>query len=163
MDDFYLYLHCGDSLAAHTDNHAGDFVVDLPKTYKLDGHWGCALTVIAMSTHTEQKTDRLYVCSNLIKESYVKDTFLPMLRSVPTTNEETLDLEFSTPYYTPIRHRGLNRVRIFMRGDRLNPCRFKLNRLYCTLRQEEFIRITRVASSWVAVRVGVLTRRKWNW
>jgi hypothetical protein len=106
MDDFYLYLHCGDSLAVHTDNHAGDFVVDLPKTYKLDGHWGCALTEIAMSTHTEQKTDRLYVCSNLIKESYVKDTFLPMLRSVPTTNEETLDLEFSTPYYTPIRHRG---------------------------------------------------------
>jgi hypothetical protein len=104
-----------------------------------------------------------YVCSDLIKESYVKDTFLPMLRSVPTASEETLDLEFSTPYYTPIRHRGLNRVRIFMRGDRLNPCRFKLDRLYCTLRQEEFIWITRVASSWVAVRVGVLTCRKWNW
>jgi hypothetical protein len=50
--------------------------VDLPKTYQLDDHWGCALTEIAMSTHTEQKTDHLYVCSDLIKESYVKDTFL---------------------------------------------------------------------------------------
>ena len=29
----YLYLYCGDSLATHTDIHAGDFVVDLPKTY----------------------------------------------------------------------------------------------------------------------------------
>lgn len=86
-----------------------------------------------MSTHTEQKTERLYVCSDLFEEYYDKHMFIPMLRSVPITEEETLDLEFATPYYTPIRHWGLNRVRIFIRGDRLNPCRFKLDHLYCTL------------------------------
>jgi hypothetical protein len=79
MDDFYLHLHCGDSLVTHTDNHAGDFVVDLPKTYQLDGHWGCALTEIAMSIHGQNSTERQRylrsllhsLCSNVILTSFL--------------------------------------------------------------------------------------------
>lgn len=37
MEDVYLHLYSGDSLKAHSDNHAGDFVVDLPKRFLLEG------------------------------------------------------------------------------------------------------------------------------
>lgn len=115
------------------DNHAGDFVVDLPKTYLLEGQWECALTEIALSTYLEQKTARIYVCLDIVEESYVKETFLPILRPLITREEDTVDLEINTAYYMRLRHQDLNRVRIFIRDDRLNPCRFKIDRLYCTL------------------------------
>ena len=51
----------------------------------------------------------------------------------PDAGEGTLDLEFGRPYYTRVRQVELNRVRIFIKDDRLQPCRFKIDRLYCTL------------------------------
>ena len=39
MEEFYLYLYCGDSLSTHVNNHAGD----LPKTYLLERTLGMRL------------------------------------------------------------------------------------------------------------------------
>ena len=43
MDEFYLFLNSGDSLTTHVNNNAGDFVIDLPRIFKLQGGWECAL------------------------------------------------------------------------------------------------------------------------
>lgn len=133
MDDFYLYLYCGDSLATQVNNHAGDFVVVLPRTYRLNGRWECALVELTLKPQTEQRSDRLYVCTDLIDESYLRDTFLPILRTILPTDEDVIDIEFGTPHYMSIHRNELDRVRIFIRGDRLQPCRFKIDHLYCTL------------------------------
>ncbi|VDH91738.1 Hypothetical predicted protein [Mytilus galloprovincialis] len=53
MEDFYLHLFSGDSLSTHADNHAGDFVVDLPKRFLLEGTWECALTELALPSQPE--------------------------------------------------------------------------------------------------------------
>ena len=119
MEEFYLYLYCGESISTHVNNHPGDFVVDLPKTYLLEGRWECALTELTLHPQTERRTERLYLCSDLVQDSYLKNTFLPVLRSVDPTQEGTLDLEFGRPYYTRMRQMELNRVRIFIRDDRL--------------------------------------------
>jgi hypothetical protein len=92
MEEFYLYLYCGESLSTHVNNHAGDFVVDLPKTYLLEGRWECALTELTLHLQTERRTERLYLCSDLVQDSYLKNTFLPILRSVDPAQEGTLDL-----------------------------------------------------------------------
>ena len=52
-----------------------------------------------MTELTERRTERLYLCSDLVQDSYLKNTFLPILRSVDPTQEGTLDLEFGRPYY----------------------------------------------------------------
>ena len=132
MDEFYLYLYCGDSLATHANNHAGDFVVDLPKTYLLGRQWECALTEISLFTETEVSNLRLYFCADHVEETYVRNSFLPILRSFDTS-EGYLDLEFTRPYYMGVRMGELNQVRISIRGDDLQPCRFKVDRVYCTL------------------------------
>ena len=92
MEEFYLYLYCGDSLSTHVN--AGDFVVDLPRTYLLEGRWECALTELTLHPQTERRTERLCLCSDLVQDSYLKNTFLPVLRSVDPTQEGMLDLEF---------------------------------------------------------------------
>jgi hypothetical protein len=38
------------------NNHAGDFVVDLPKTYLLEGRWDCALTELTLHPQTRQES-----------------------------------------------------------------------------------------------------------
>ena len=131
LDDFYLYSV--DSLSTLMDNHAGILWSIYPKMYLLERQWECALTEIALSTYSEQKTALIYVCLDIVEESYVRETFLPILCSLLTSEEDTVDLEFNTAYYMRLRHQDLNRVRIFIRDDRLNPCLFKIDRLYCTL------------------------------
>jgi hypothetical protein len=133
MDDFYLYLYCGDSLATHVNNHAGDFLVDLPKSYRIQGQWECALTEITFVSQLERLTQRIYVCCDLADQSYVKETSLPVLRSIDVDADEKVDLIFNPPHYLKVNRQDLSRIQIFIRDDELNPCRFKIDRLYCTL------------------------------
>lgn len=132
MDEFYLYLYCGDSLKTQVDNHAGNFVVDLPKTYQMPGDWECALTELSTPTLTEEPSNRLYICTDIVEESHVRNSFLPVLRSIGS-REEYFDLDFVRPYYFKVRFEDMNRLRMFIRGDDLQPLRFKVDHLYCTL------------------------------
>jgi len=75
MEQFYLYLYCGDSLSTHVNNHTGDFVVDLPKTYLLEGRCEYALTELTLHSQTERRTKRLSLCSDLVQDSYLKNYF----------------------------------------------------------------------------------------
>jgi len=133
MDDFYLHLYCGDSLATHVNNHAGDFLVNLPRSYRLQGRWECALTEITFVSQLERLTHRVYVCCDLVDQSYVKETSLPVLQSIDIDADEKVDLIFNPSYYLKINRQDLSRIQIFIRDDKLNPCRFKVDRLYCTL------------------------------
>lgn len=131
MDEFYLFLYCGDSISTYVNNHSGDFVVNLPKRFLLEGSWECALTEITMPSHLERQSHRIYVCTDIVEESYARDSLLPLLRATEPLEEGTL--EFVKPYYVKLRQSELHRVRVFIRDDRLEPCRFKLDRLYCTI------------------------------
>lgn len=133
MNDFYLHLYCGDSLEKHVDSHAGDFLVDLPRTYVLEGQWECALTELTFVSDFEKLINRIYVCSDLVVQSYARGTSLPILRPVDITENEKNVLVFNPAYYLRIHRQAFNRIRIFIRDEELNPCRFKIDRLYCTL------------------------------
>ena len=133
MNDFYLHLSSGDSLATHVNNHAGDFLVDLPRTYVLEGQWECALMEVTFLSDLEKSTKRIYVCCDLVDQSYVRGTSLPILRPIDIIENEKVDLVFNPPYYLRIHHQTFSRIRISIRDENLHPCRFKIDRLYCTL------------------------------
>lgn len=128
LKDFYLHLHSGDSLSSHVDNYAGDFTIDLPRTYPFNGQWECALTFVS---DFEKLTHRIYVCSNFVEDSYVKGTLLPILRSIDVDAEEKVDLVLDPVFYFP-QLEELRRLQIFIRDDTLGPSRFKIDHLYCT-------------------------------
>jgi hypothetical protein len=113
--------------------YAGDFLVDLPKSYRIQGQWECALTEITFVSQLERLTQRIYVCCDLADQSYVKETSLPVLRSIDVDADEKVDLIFNPPHYLKVNRQDLSRIQIFIRDDELNPCRFKIDRLYCTL------------------------------
>ena len=133
MEDFYLHFHCADSLLSHVDNHAGDFTVDLPRRFLLNGQWECGLSEITFVSNFEKSTHRIYVCSNLVEDSYVKGTSLPILRSIDVDAEEKVDLIMNPVFYFKVQCEELRRLQIFIRDDALGPSRFKIDRLFCTL------------------------------
>lgn len=54
-------------------------------------------------------------------------------RFAPSDLVNPLDLKFFMPYYVRVSDREVNRVRMFIRDDDLDPCRFKIELLYCML------------------------------
>lgn len=129
MDNFYLFLASDDSLLTHVNNTADDFVVELPRRYRLDGTWECAISEITFVSEFEQLTDRIDVCADVIDDSYVRGTTLPVLRSIDVDT----DLSFNPLCYIKVQTDELRRIRIFIRDRNLKTSRFKFDRLYCTL------------------------------
>ena len=122
------YLFLGSEDALHPGNVPGDFIVTLPKTYRLDGHWECAL--LEMSLHMPYH-ERLHVCCDVIEDSYVKGTLLPLLRIIPAVEEDGTrigratvygHLIFQRPYFFSLRGvKSLDRIRLFIRGSDMQP------------------------------------------
>ena len=133
MENVYLFLASDHSLLTHVNNTAGDFVVELPRRYRLDGSWECAISEITFVSEFEQLTDRIYVCADMIDDSYVRRTTLPILRSIDLDTDAKVDLSFNPLCYIKVQTDELRRIRIFIRDRNLKPSRFKFDRLYCTL------------------------------
>jgi hypothetical protein len=125
MDDFYLHLHCADSLLSYVDNHAGYFTVNLPRRFLLSGQWECGFPDIPFVSDFEKLAHRICVCSNLVEDSYVKGTSLPVLCSIDVETEEKFDLILNPVFYFKLRREELSRLQIFIRDDTLGPSRLK--------------------------------------
>ena len=124
--EHYLFLGSDDSV--YPGNAPGDFVVTLPKTYRLDGDWECALLEISLHMPYHE---RLHVCSDIIEDSYVKGTSLPLMRIIPTVEDNSTlighatvysHLVFQRPYFISLRGiTHLDRIRLFIRGSDMQP------------------------------------------
>ena len=85
MKDLYLYLHSRDSLQLHKNNNPSECWIQLPKLYSLEGRWECGLIDISLDCDFVPKSSRLYLCSDFVEESYVRETSLPVLRHIEVT------------------------------------------------------------------------------
>jgi hypothetical protein len=129
MDEFYLFLNSGDSLTTHVNNNAGDFVIDLPRIFKLQGGWENSLSFPI----SKLPTKRIYVCSGLTEDSCVMNTLIPVLRSVDIFDEDNTYLMFHPAFYFDTKRDELRRLRVFIRDDQLRPCRLKNDCFFCML------------------------------
>ena len=86
MDEFYLFLNSGDSLTTHVNNNAGDFVIDLPWIFKLQGRWECALVELTFFPDFETsdeahlrlfRSDGRLMCNEHIDPSITFRRYLP--------------------------------------------------------------------------------------
>ncbi len=126
---YYLHLSSEDSKASHPENSAYDFTVEIPRPLYLDGIWECGLAEIVFPNDVE--TNTVHVCCDLIEDSYVCDTFYPILRTVfNTTREYRTTLAYQ---YVKVKTDSFQRVRIFIRGDNLKHLDSGSDSVNCTL------------------------------
>ena len=135
MAGFYLFLSCQDSLDEHTNNNTSDFRIQLPKTYSLEGQWLCALKQVSFASDFKPKTRRLYLCSDIVEESYVRNTSAPVVRNIEIYNKSKkyLTENFEVDTYLPVNVTHMTSVRLYLRDSDLKPVQFDFNDLHCVL------------------------------
>jgi len=130
MEEHYLFLSSEQSKDLFPSNHPGDFTVELPHVYDLEGHWTCAVKEIQIPL----RTDIAYVCTDICVESYAENTMVPVLRTLQKASGKSVMTYFlyESPIHVKVKEKALNRIRIFIRDSQLNPVTFdKITR--CTL------------------------------
>ena len=70
MNDFYLYLNSRDSSGIRKNNSLSEFWIQFPKRYILEGKWMCGLIDITLDCDFKPRSSRLYLCSDIVEESY---------------------------------------------------------------------------------------------
>ena len=135
MNNFYLFLSSQDSLDVRKNNSSSDFWIQLPKTFSLDGQWLCCLKQVSFTCDFKPKTQRLYLCSDIVEESYVRNTLLPVVRNIEIYNESKnyLTEKFEDGTYLPVNVTHLTSVRVYLRDSDLKPVQFDSNNLHCLL------------------------------
>ena len=116
-----LYTSSTDSLEYHPTNSTWDFTIELPKT--LFGSWKCALADITYGGYSGS----VYVFTDICKQSYIKDTTLPVLRRVSQSGE------VNNLNYITVTRRNIQRVRIYIRDTNLNTLPSSSDPVHCTL------------------------------
>jgi hypothetical protein len=110
----HLFLDSRDSTVHHPANTSYDFIVELSKPLVLRGEWECALMEISLPS---SRGEICHVCSDVIEDSYARNTLFPVLRTIPTGRNGYF--LYHRPYFLPVRARELTRIRMFIRGENL--------------------------------------------
>lgn len=138
MEEHYLFINSQDSLAFFPNNTAHSFTIKLSGTLKLPGTWKCALVEMSyfpQSSGGGERADHIYLCSDLVQDSYGSDSMLPVLRRipVPTTLNTEKTLTFPQNYYFPVSREEIQYVHIYLKDQKLQEPSFVAEPLTCTL------------------------------
>jgi hypothetical protein len=68
---------------------------------------------------------RIYMCCDFVDNSYVKDSYIPVLQSLSVLSEDITNVTFENPIYHRVRGGICQKIEISMRDDNLKICRFK--------------------------------------
>ena len=70
-------------------NTPADFFTPSPWLQHLKGDWECALVEIAVECEYSPRSDRLYLCSDIVDESYINGRNYSLLRNIETRGRNT--------------------------------------------------------------------------
>ena len=135
MDSFYVYLNSKDSLDVRKNNNPADFFIQFPKSYQLDGIWTCAVTDVTLLCDFIPRSKRLYLCCDLVEDSYVRNTSLPILVNIEIESryKKLQHINYSSPTYIPVSSNYFNSVHLFLKDEDLTPVTFKGDDIHCVL------------------------------
>jgi hypothetical protein len=127
----YLFLSSSDSLNIYPRNTACDFIVELPHIINLAGKWDVALSELYYTTSGRLDDEYLLVYCDLCDDSYVYNSFAPILRRLPARRIPVLEL--SNFYFMPVKTNYIKQIRIHIRDEHGNIPSFIKQPLTCTL------------------------------
>jgi hypothetical protein len=67
--------------------------------YVLDETWEWALLEVTFVPKLTTLTRGIYVCCDFVDNSYVRDSYIPVLQSLSVLNEDVTDVTFENPIY----------------------------------------------------------------
>ena len=133
MSPFNLFVSSADSKSYFPQNCPSDFSIQLREIIHLEGDWTCSLRAIKCVTTTD--TD-LYVFCDLLEESYVHDTKLPILQYVPGKQGKVVR-DFDCNTSQRLISNNISTIRIYIRDFHFKKAPLTGERTTCTLHFEK--------------------------
>lgn len=97
-----MYASSKDSLTRFPDNRASSFTIHLPRTLSLRGKWSVGLFDIDLKLKKDKgSVGDLYVCCDLVVNSYVQGVSLKALRRLYNP-KNTTSVAFNPVQYVPL-------------------------------------------------------------
>jgi hypothetical protein len=117
MDNFYVYLSSDDSITFFPNNKPNNFTLNLGRSINLEGKWVCALKEV--NCYINEKLPKiLYILCDCCDQSYARNTYMSILRTVAIDVSEGLFIEeFSDAFYKPLSTSNISTVTISIRGE----------------------------------------------
>jgi len=126
-EDFYLFMDSSDSVKTRPDNSFNHFTVDLPQTTILsassDKKWTMAITDFALTNVNglgENLPQSIIIMCPLAKQSYIKNCFRPVLRTIHSATERE-GVSLFIPYYLPTTQSSFNNIEFYLTDKDLGP------------------------------------------
>ena len=112
-----------------------EFWIQFPKRYILEGKWMCGLINITLDCDFKPRSSRLYLCSDIVEESYVRGSLIELLRNIEIgpRYKKTKSESYVRPIYVSVKVSTLDSIRIELKDENLNSVDFNSNDLHCVL------------------------------
>ena len=114
-ESVYFFLSSIDSLKFHPNNKAYNFTVEVPERTSLSGDWEVGICDFHASTVTNET---LYLFTDIVDYSYVRNSMQGILRLLPQTNSNKYQL-FNKIYYLPVKNLNFSRIQIYIKNKNL--------------------------------------------
>lgn len=128
MTHHYLYVDGQSGERKSRD----DLLITFPSKITSDHEWECAITELALTLDSVPQSKRLYLCCDLLEESFVDYKQLPVLRNIEVISEYK-NIEFLHLRYLKLRPGAPNDFRLYFLDQYLRPVRFDWEDFYCTI------------------------------
>ena len=133
MDNFYVYLSSADSITFFPNNKPHDFTINLGRSINLEGKWCCALKEINCQIN-EKLPEILYILGDCCSQSYARNTYMSILRTVSIDVQEGLFIEeFSDAFYKDVNTSNISTINISIRDKDGSDVDFKSKVFNCIL------------------------------
>ena len=95
----------------------------------------CGLIDITLDCDFKPRSSRLYLCSDIVEESYVRGSLIELLRNIEIgpRYKKTKSESYVRPIYVSVKVSILDSIRIELKDENLNSVDFNLNDLHCVL------------------------------
>ena len=119
MDEFHVVVMNYIDTKRYPDNKPFCFRNTLALPVELDGNWHAALEeLVCIGKLDPPKNVRMFVCCNLVGDSFVGNKTMPMLRAVQY--DGNIDLTFNRVNYKQVGRSFLNSIEVEIRDEENN-------------------------------------------
>ena len=130
-EGFYVMFTAEGNFHGHA-NTLADFYVATPWHKPLRGEWECALTEITLEC-PQGTGERVFVCSDALRENYVNDNRLQLLRNVELDAQGKAQRTFLDHRYIALIPGSREYLHFFLLKNTLTPVTSNGGKLFCVI------------------------------
>lgn len=122
-----------DAITIHVSAENGEAVVPLAQTLNIKGYVLGLFNISGFLKEWNSTKLSLYLCVDLVRESFVNEVMLPVVHALTTINRSSIVADISNPIWLKTNREYVNTVHVYLTDEQGVKRSFDDSLLRCTL------------------------------